>query len=74
MIQEEIKVRVLIPTEGYKLTQASEVNIEDRIISDKIYLAVNDEIANWKEITIAEAETIKAEQERLSEDSSTEIG
>ncbi len=72
MIQEEIKVRVLIPAEGYKLTQASEVNIEERIISDKIYLAVNDEIANWKEITIAEAEAIKAEQEHLAENSTSE--
>jgi hypothetical protein len=31
-------------------------------------LAVNDSPDNWKEITDAEAEAIKAEQERLAEE------
>ncbi len=65
MIEEEIKVRVLIPSEGYKLTQATDVKIEDRIISEKVFLAVNDSPKNWKEITDAEAEEIKREQEYL---------
>lgn len=63
MIQEEIKVRVLRPTEGHKLTQATEVAIEKRVISDKVFLGVNDCPENWKEITDAEAEAVKAEQE-----------
>ena len=66
MIQEEIKVRVLIPNEGYMLTQAFEVDITNRVVSDKVYLAVTDEPSNWKEISIAEADAIKAEQERLA--------
>lgn len=66
MIQEEIKVRVLIPSEGYMLTQAFEVEITNRVVSDKVYLAVTDEPSNWKEITQEEADAIKAEQERLA--------
>lgn len=66
MIQEEIKVRVLIPNEGYMLTQAFEVEITNRVVSDKVYLAVTDEPSNWKEITQEEADAIKAEQERLA--------
>ena len=73
MIQEEIKVRVLIPSKGYMLTQVFEVEIANRVVSDKVYLAVTDEPSNWKEITIAEAETIKAEQERLAEEESKKV-
>lgn len=66
MIQEEIKVRVLIPSKGYMLTQAFDVEIANRVVSEKVYLAVTDEPSNWKEITIAEANAIKAEQERIT--------
>ena len=74
MIQEEIKVRVLIPSKGYMLTQAFEVEIQNRVVSEKVYLAVTDEPSNWKEISIAEADAIIAEQERLAneEQSKTE--
>ena len=65
MIQEEIKVRVLIPSVGYMLTQAFEVEIQNRVVSEKVYLAVTDEPSNWKEITQDEADAIKAEQEKL---------
>lgn len=68
MIQDEFKVRVLIPEYGYKLTQAGEVEIENRIISDKIYLAVNDSAENWVEITIEEANAIIAEQEKIAQE------
>ena len=68
MIQDEFKVRVLIPELGYKLTQANEVEIENRIISDKIYLAVNDDAENWIEITNEEADAIVAEQEKIAKE------
>jgi hypothetical protein len=73
MIQEEIKVRVLIPSKGYMLTQAQDVEIQNRVISDKVFLAVTDEPSNWKEITIEEADAIKAEQERLAEEESKKV-
>lgn len=66
MIQEEIKVRVLIPSVGYMLTQAFEVEIQNRVVSEKVYLAVTDELSNWKEITQEEADAIIAEQERMA--------
>lgn len=69
MIQEEIKVRVIKPSDGYLLTQANDVEIINRVFSDKVFLAVTDAPENWKEITIAEAEAIKAEQERLAVES-----
>lgn len=68
MIQEEIKVRVIKPTEGYLLTQANDVEIQNRVFSDKVFLAVTDSIENWKEISIEEADAIKAEQERLAQE------
>ena len=70
MIQEEIKVRVLIPSKGYMLTQAFDVEIANRVVSDKVYLAVTDEPSNWKEITTKEADAILAEQERLANEQS----
>lgn len=70
MIQEEIKVRVLIPSKGYMLTQAFDVEITNRVVSEKVYLAVTDYPSNWKEITIEEANNIKAEQERLANEQS----
>lgn len=73
MIQEEIKVRVLIPSKGYMLTQAFEVEIANRVVSEKVYLAVTDEPSNWKEITITEADAIIAEQERLAEEQSKKV-
>lgn len=70
MIQEEIKVRVLIPSKGYMLTQAFDVEIANRVVSEKVYLAVTDEPSNWKDITIEEADAIKAEQERIANEQS----
>ena len=73
MIQDEFKVRVLIPEYGYKLTQAGEVEIENRIISDKVYLAVNDDAENWIEITNEEADAIVAEQEKIAKEKEEDL-
>lgn len=73
MIQDEFKVRVLIPEYGYKLTQANEVEIENRIISDKVYLAVNDDAENWIEITNEEADAIVAEQEKIAKEKEEDL-
>ena len=66
MKQSNYTVQIIEPSEGYKLTQSADVPIEERIISDKIYLAATDKVENWKEITNEEAEAIKAEQARLA--------
>ena len=64
MKKSNYTVQIIEPSEGYTLTQSKEVEVRDRILSKKIFLAVNDSPDNWKEITDAEAEAIKAEEER----------
>ena len=68
MKQSNYTVQIIEPSEGFTLTQAGELEAKDRILSKKIFLAVNDSPDNWKEITDAEAEAIKAEQDRLAEE------
>lgn len=68
MKKSNYTVQIIEPSEGYTLTQSKDVEVRDRILSKKIFLAVNDSPDNWKEITDAEAEAIKAEQERLAEE------
>lgn len=67
MIQEEIRVQVLMPSKGYKLTQSKKVDIANRIISDKVYLGVFDTPSDWIEITDEKANEIIAQQKELSE-------
>ena len=59
------EVKVIIPSSGHTLTQAKEVDIEERILSKKVYLGVNDNPSNWKEITDDEALIIEGEQEKI---------
>lgn len=66
MIKEEIKVIVLIPREGFKLTQAIDVPLEQRVFSEKVFLAVNDSPDNWMEIADEEAQVIIKQQEELN--------
>lgn len=68
MKKSNYTVQIIEPSEGYTLTQSKDVEVQDRILSKKIFLAVNDSPDNWKEITDAEAEAIKAEQDRLAEE------
>lgn len=68
MIKSNYTVIILQPSEGYTLTQSKDVEVQDRILSKKIFLAVNDTPDNYKEITDKEAEAIKAEQDRLAEE------
>lgn len=66
METQNYTVRIIMPSIGYKLTQVADVDIKDRIITNKIYLAANDSPDNYKEITDAEAEAILNEQERIA--------
>lgn len=50
MITSDYTVRVLEPSEGHYLTQSGDINIDERVFSDKVYLAVTDSIENWIEI------------------------
>lgn len=68
MITKNFTVHVLEPSEGYVLTQVDDVNIEDRILSYKVYLAVNDSPDNWKEITETKAKEYRDEQDRIAKE------
>ncbi|MDE5800321.1 MAG: hypothetical protein K2H74_04795 [Paramuribaculum sp.] len=58
---------LLTPDEGMMFTQAADVPIESRIVTDRVYLAVNDSADNWLEITNEEAASIRFEQEAIIE-------
>ena len=68
MKKSNYTVQIIEPSEGYTLTQSADVEVKDRILSKKIFLAVNDSPDNWKEITDKEADEIRAEQDRLAEE------
>ncbi|WP_073346082.1 hypothetical protein [Bacteroides congonensis] len=68
MKQSTYTVQIIQPTEGHILTQAStDIELSDRIFSEKIFLGINDSIDNWKEITIEESEDLKTKQRELIE-------
>ena len=61
-------MKLLDIKDGYKWTQASaDVDIKDRIIVSKIYLADSAQESDWKQITDAEAELLKKQQETAYE-------
>lgn len=64
MEQTSYTTRVLTPSKGYIITQADDsIALKERIFSEKIYLAVTDAPENYKEIPVAEAETLKRQQQ-----------
>lgn len=72
MITKNFTVKVLEASEGYVLTQVEEVDVMNRILSNKVYLGVNDSEDNWKEITAAKAAEI--EKERLEKEEELKRG
>lgn len=67
MIQSNYTIQILQAEEGHKLTQTADVKIADRIISEKVYLSINDSAKNWKEISNDEAAKIEELQRKLAE-------
>lgn len=64
MTQTDYTTRVLHADEGHFLTQAGEVPIPDRAVTETVYLAATDSPDNWREITADEAEaTLEAQRE-----------
>lgn len=60
-------MKLLDKKDGYKWTQAANVDIKDRIIVTKMYLADSAQESDWKQITDAEAEILKKQQETAYE-------
>lgn len=67
MKQTAYTVQIIEPTSGHVLTQSADINLKDRIFSEKVFLGINDSIDNWKEITIEESENLKTQQRNLIE-------
>ncbi len=67
MKQSTYTVQVLQPSDGHILTQSSDIDLKDRIFSEKIFLGINDSIDNWKEILIKEADNLKQKQRETIE-------
>ena len=65
MVTSSYTTIVLTAAEGCYLTQANCEDIRAAIITERVYLANTDSPDNWREITAAEADDIKAQQERL---------
>ena len=72
MIQSNYTVRIIEPSEGFTLTQSGDVDLENRTLSKKVFLAVNDDPSNWKEITDTEADEIRLQQEELAKQKENE--
>ncbi|GEM_PF-1317778 len=65
---KHVELRTLTPAAGCFLTQAGDVPAQERVVSEKVYLAVNDAPENWREITAAEAEAIINAQQQNADD------
>ena len=65
MKQSNYTVQIIEPTNGW-LTQTQEIEIQNRVFSKKVFLAVNDSIDNWKEITEEEYAAYQVELEEYN--------
>ena len=62
---KQVNVSILEPNAGCLLTQSADVELQNRVFSEEIWLAATDSPENWKDISIEEAEAIKKQQEVL---------
>ncbi len=69
---KKVNVSILKPNEGCVLTQRADVELQNRVFSEEIWLAATDAPENWKDITIEEAEQLKKQQEELANREPTE--
>lgn len=60
---KQISVTKLTASDGMVITNAADIDIRERLFARVVVLAVNDSADNYCEITEAEAETLRAEQQ-----------
>ena len=63
---KQVNVSILKPNEGCLLPQSAEVDLQNRVVSEEIWLAATDSPENWKDICIEEAEQLKRQQQELA--------
>lgn len=66
MKQSNYTVKIIEPSDGYTLTQNNDVELNERIFSKKIFLAINDSADNYKEILDSEADELMKQMEELA--------
>lgn len=66
MKQSNYTVKIIEPSDGYTLTQNNDVELNERIFSKKIFLAINDSADNYKEILDSEADELMKQIEELA--------
>ena len=69
---KQVNVSILKPNAGCVLTQSAEVELQNRVFSEEIWLAATDSPENWEDISIVEAEQLKKQQEELANTQPTE--
>ena len=69
---KQVNVSILKPNAGCVLTQSADVELQNRVFSEEIWLAATDAPENWKDITIEEAEALKQQQEELAKEQTPE--
>ena len=62
---KQVNVSILKPKAGCLLTQSADVELQNRVFSEEIWLASTDSADNWEDISIEEAESPKRQQEKL---------
>lgn len=67
MIQSNYTVQILEAEKNHKLTQKADVDILQRVFTDKVFLSVNDDAKNWKEIPDSEADLLQQKQREIAE-------
>lgn len=63
---KQVNVSIIKPNAGCVLTQSANVELQNRVFSEEIWLASTDAPDNWKDISIEEAEQLKKQQEELA--------
>lgn len=66
MKKSNYTVKIIEPSDGYTLTQKNDVELNERIFSKKIFLAINDSSDNYKEILDSEAYELMKQIEELA--------
>ena len=69
---KQVNVSILKPNAGCVLTQSADVELQNRVFSEEIWLAATDSPENWKDISIEEAEALKRQQDELAKEQTLE--
>lgn len=73
MVISNYTTRVLEASEGFFLTQTGDVELQDRVITKKVFLATTAKKEDWKEISKNEGEALLKQKEELRKNKRAEV-